>query len=194
MATVALKVSICCCYGKATVGNVQRERGKRSIVFFANRWSLKISLTKILCLAMKKISLILILFLSFLLTSAYSIAGEHQQCQLCGMDLNKYRHVRYTVSTLDKKQISTCGVQCGLLMQLNLAEKFDSATATTLLEHRTIPAQDAWYVFKSSVITDMSPGFIAFLTEDQALRFVKGYGGKVVDFKQAMSIVKNGFK
>jgi nitrous oxide reductase accessory protein NosL len=79
-------------------------------------------------------------------------------------------------------------------MQLNLGSKFDSATATTLLEHRTVPAQDAWYVYKSGVVTDMSPGFIAFLTEDQARRFVNGYGGKVVNFTQAMDIVKNGFQ
>ncbi len=143
---------------------------------------------------MKKVSLISILFVSFLLTAVYAIAGDHPQCQLCGMDLNKYKHVRYTVTTVDKQQISTCGVQCGLLLQLNLAGKFDSATATTLFGHRTIPAQEAWYVYKSSIVTDMSPGFIAFSSEDRAIRFVKGYGGKVVDFKQAMHIVKNGFQ
>ncbi len=143
---------------------------------------------------MKNIPIIIIVLILLFLQTGVSIATKHPQCKLCGMDLNKYTHVRYTVSTVDHKQISTCGVQCGLLMQLNLGSKFDSATATTLLEHRTVPAQDAWYVYKSSVITDMSPGFIAFLTEDQARRFVIGYGGKVVNFIEAMRIVQNGFQ
>lgn len=143
---------------------------------------------------MKNLPVIIVLLILLFLQTGVSIAAKYPQCQLCGMDLNKYTHVRYTVSTVDHKQISTCGVQCGLLMQLNLGSKFDSATATTLLEYRTVPAQDAWYVYKSSVVTDMSPGFIAFLTEDQARRFVNGYGGKVVTFTQAMDIVKNGFQ
>jgi len=143
---------------------------------------------------MKTIILNVILLFSLFFMEVISFAGDFQQCQLCGMDLNNYRHVRYTVNTVDKKQITTCGVQCGLLIQLNLAEKFDSATATTLLENRAIPAKDAWYVYKSSVVTDMAPGFIAFLSAEQARRFVTGFGGSVVDFQQAMEIVTNGFK
>jgi len=143
---------------------------------------------------MKTTPVMRLLLLFLFLQPGISNATDQHQCQLCGMDLNKYTHVRYTVSTVDKKQIFTCGVQCGLLLQLNLGGKFNSATATTLFEHKTVPAKDAWYVYKSSIVTDMSPGFIAFSSEDRARRFVKGYGGKVVDFTQAMHIVKTGFQ
>jgi len=122
------------------------------------------------------------------------MAGDHPRCQLCGMDLNKYTHVRYTIHTVDNQQISTCGVQCGLLLQLNLGNKFDSATATTLLKHRVVPAKEALYVYKSNIITDMSPGFIAFFSEKNARNFVKGFGGKVLTFDQAMAVVKAGFQ
>jgi DeoR family transcriptional regulator, copper-sensing transcriptional repressor len=143
---------------------------------------------------MQKPFLNTILLILFLLIPGYSSAGDHPRCQLCGMDLNKYTHVRYTMNTVDKQQISTCGVQCGLLLQLNLGNKFDSATATTLLNHRVIPVSEAWYVYKSSIITDMSPGFIAFSSKKRATNFVKGFGGKVLTFEQSLQVVKAGFQ
>ena len=142
---------------------------------------------------MKKTPIALILLFFFFLLPGFSMAEGNPRCQLCGMYLNKYTHVRYTINTVDSKQISTCGVQCGLLLQLNLGNKFDSATATTLLKHRGVPAEEAFYVYKSTVITDMSPGFIAFYTEENAKNFVKGFGGKVLNFEQAMEVVKAGF-
>ena len=109
---------------------------------------------------MKKPSIIPMFLLLLLLIPVSSMAGDHPRCQLCGMDLNRYTHVRYTINTIDNQQISTCGVQCGLLLQLNLGNKFDFATATTLLQHQVMPAEEALYVYKSDIITDMSPGFI----------------------------------
>ena len=129
----------------------------------------------------------------FLVWATCTQAGGDSQCRLCGMDLKRYTHVRYTITTVDKQQISTCGVQCGLLLQLNLGSTFHAATVTTLFAHKTISAEDAVYVYKSVVVTDMSPGFIAFATEDKAKRFVKGFGGKVVTYAEAKDIVKNGF-
>ena len=133
-----------------------------------------------------------ILFI-LLFFSGKVFAESSQQCSLCGMDLHKYSHVRYTVETTDKEQISTCGVQCGLLLQLNLGERFAKSMATTLLGHKYIPAQNAWYVYRSVAITDMSPGFIAFASKEHAKRFSTGFGGKVVSFEQALQIVKDGF-
>lgn len=143
---------------------------------------------------MKKSPIFVILLFLFFLISGYSMAEGYPRCQLCGMDLNKYTHVRYTINTVDNKQVSTCGVQCGLLLQLNLGNKFDSATATTLLKHRVVPAEEALYVYKSNIITDMSPGFIAFYSEGNARNFVKGFGGKVLNFEQAMEVVQAGFQ
>ena len=132
--------------------------------------------------------------LLLLLSPACLVAQEHPQCSLCGMDLNKYTHVRYTVTTSSGQQITTCGVQCGLLLQLNLGADFKSAVATDLLYHKTIPAEKAWYVYHSKIITDMSPGFIAFASQDHASRFAKGFGGKVLTLQQSIDAVKGGFK
>ena len=138
--------------------------------------------------------LLLFVLLLFLLSPVCPMAQEHQQCIMCGMDLTKYTHVRYQIIDTGGNTYTTCGVQCGLLLQLNLKDKFKSATATDLFNHKTLPADKAWYVYRSTIITDMGPGFIAFASRDHANRFVTGFGGKVVNWQQALDIVKKGFK
>ncbi len=131
----------------------------------------------------------LILNLVFL-NGSQTWADPGQPCSICGMDVSRYVHVRYVVATTDGKTLTTCGVQCGLTLHLQVKEKFKSATATDLLSNRPFDAQKGFYVYKSSVITEMAPGFIAFLTRVNAEKFQKGFGGKVVTYQEALEIWK----
>lgn len=130
-----------------------------------------------------------ILLLSFLLW-----AGEIKRCIVCGMDVSKYPHTKYVVMTTDGKEFQTCGVQCGLTLHLRFKEKFKSATASDLLSNRSFDAQKGFYVYKSTVITDMAPGFISFVTRANAEKFQKGFGGKVVTYQEALEIWKEQMK
>jgi nitrous oxide reductase accessory protein NosL len=121
-------------------------------------------------------------------------SGEIKRCQVCGMDVSKYSHTRYVVTTTGGEELITCGVQCGLTLHLRLKEKFKSATATDLLNNRSFDAQKGFYVYKSTVITDMAPGFISFLTRVNAEKFQKGFGGKVVTYQEALEIWKDQMK
>lgn len=121
-------------------------------------------------------------------------ADKIERCLICGMDVSKYTHVKYVVTTTDGKQYITCGVQCGLTLHLRLKNKFQSATATDLISHRTINAKKGFYVYKSSVITDMAPGFIAFKRRVNAEKFAKGFGGQVVTYNEALEIWKKKMK
>jgi nitrous oxide reductase accessory protein NosL len=60
--------------------------------------------------------------------------------------------------------------------------------ATDLLSNRPIDVKKGFYVYKSSVITDMGPGFIAFKTRTNADKFAKGFGGQVVTYEEALEI------
>jgi hypothetical protein len=120
----------------------------------------------------------------------FAYAGGKERCQICGMDVSKYTHVKYVVGTDEGKEYVTCGVQCGLTLHLRLREKFSAATATDLISHRAIDAQEAFYVYKSNVITDMAPGFIAFSAKSNAEKFAKGFGGRVVTYDGALEIWK----
>ena len=121
-------------------------------------------------------------------------SGEIKRCHVCGMDVSKYPHTRYVVTTKEGEEFSTCGVQCGLTLHLRLKEKFKSATATDLLSNRSVDAQKAFFIYKSTVITDMAPGFISFLTRVNAEKFQKGFGGQVVSYQEALEIWKGQMK
>ena len=128
------------------------------------------------------------------LTSPILWSGEVKRCHVCGMDVLKYPHTRYVVTTKEGEELSTCGVQCGLTLHLRLKEKFKSAMATDLLSNRSVDVQKAFYVYKSTVITDMGPGFIAFSTREKAENFAKGFGGRVVTYQEALEIWKDQMK
>lgn len=121
-------------------------------------------------------------------------SGEIKRCIVCGMDVSKYPHTRYVVTTTDGKEFFTCGVQCGLTLHLRFKEKFKSATASDLLSNRPFDVQKGFYVYKSTVITDMAPGFIAFVTRVNAEKFQKGFGGQVVTYQEALEIWKDQMK
>ena len=141
--------------------------------------------------------LILRLSLSVMLiiiTSMTLWSSEITHCHVCGMDVSKYPHTKYVVRTIGGEEFCTCGVQCGITLHLRLKEKFKSATATDLLSNRSFDAQKGFYVFKSTVITDMAPGFISFATRANAEKFQKGFGGKVVTYQEALEIWKEQMK
>ena len=137
-----------------------------------------------------------LIFLMMALTlpglASSALSEEAKQCILCGMHLPRYTHVKYTVIDTGDKEYVTCGVQCGLILQLNLKKTFKSATMTDLLSHKSIPSEKGWYVYKSSVITDMSPGFIGFADKARAEQFIKGFGGELVSYQQALEKARTG--
>ncbi len=142
----------------------------------------------------KSVYLFILGIMVIILINPFLWAGEVKRCIVCGMDVSKYPHTRYVVKTTEVEEFITCGVQCGLTLHLRLKEKFKSATATDLLSNRSFDVQKGFYVYKSTVITDMAPGFISFLTRANAEKFQKGFGGKVVTYQEALEIWKGQMK
>jgi nitrous oxide reductase accessory protein NosL len=133
-------------------------------------------------------------FMLIVLMSPILWSGEIKRCQVCGMDVSKYPHTKYVLTTTEGEELFTCGVQCGLTLHLRLKEKFKSAMTTDLLSNRSFDAQKGSYVYKSTVVTDMAPGFISFATRTNAEKFQKGFGGKVVTYQEALEIWKGQMK
>ena len=131
-------------------------------------------------------------FLLLFVSSAW--AGDVERCIVCGMDVSQYPHTRYIIETTDGKKYTTCGVQCGLTLHLRFKDKWKSAKAVDLLSNRPFKVKKGFYVYKSSVITDMAPGFIAFKRKVDAEKFSKGFGGKVVTYEEALEIWKQRMK
>jgi len=143
---------------------------------------------------MKILRYSIFLLVSVLLSLPYAFAGDVERCIVCGMDVSKYPHSRYVVKTTDGKDYATCGVQCGLTLHLRFKDKWKSAAATDLLRNRSFDATKGFYVYKSSVITDMAPGFIAFKRRLNAEKFTKGFGGQIVTYEEALKIWRSKMK
>ena len=138
----------------------------------------------------KKIVLGIFLISLFMIMAGLLLAGEVKRCIICGMDVSKYPHTRYVVTTTEGEEFITCGAQCGLTLHLRFKDKFKSATASDLLSNRPVDVRKAFYVYKSSVITDMAPGFIVFAVRKNAESFARGFGGQVVTYDEALAIWK----
>jgi hypothetical protein len=121
-------------------------------------------------------------------------AGGPERCIVCGMDVSKYPHTRYVVETANGKTYPTCGVQCGLTLHLRFGSRWKAALATDLLSNRSFDATKGFYVYKSTVITDMAPGFIAFKIRGNAEEFARGFGGQVVTYQEALELWKGQMK
>ena len=126
-----------------------------------------------------------------LLATALSAGDNEKRCTKCGMDLSKYTHSAYIIEWKDGTTSKTCGVQCGLSLTLKNFDNYESAEATDLITNRKFPAVKGFYVFKSTVTTDMGPGFIAFMSRENADKFQKGFNGQVLTFQEALDNWKN---
>ena len=133
---------------------------------------------------------LLLVFAAILFLASSLSAWAVERCIVCGMDVSKYPHTHYVVKTVDGKEYVTCGVQCGLTLHLRFKDKWKSATASDLLSNRPFDVKKGFYVYKSTVITDMAPGFIAFKIKANAEKFAKGFGGRVVTYEEALAIWK----
>jgi len=131
-----------------------------------------------------------LVFVAILFLASSLSVWAVERCIVCGMDVSKYPHTHYVVKTADGKEFVTCGVQCGLTLHLRFKDKWKSATASDLLSNRSFDVKKGFYVYKSTVITDMAPGFIAFKRKAYAEKFAKGFGGRVVTYEEALAIWK----
>jgi nitrous oxide reductase accessory protein NosL len=111
-----------------------------------------------------------------------------ERCGQCGMDLSKFSRTRYEISWMDNTVTKTCGVQCGLTQQILHREKFKSSMARDYFTGRVFDAGTGFYVFGSNVVPDMAPGFIAFQSRTDAEKFQKESGGRILTFREALSI------
>jgi peroxiredoxin len=108
------------------------------------------------------------------------------ECSVCGMILDKYRHTRFEVTEKDGITHATCGVQCGLVLQLRLEGTVIRAKATDFISGRLGDAAKMFYVYESEAVPDMWPSFIAFGKKSDAEKFSKGFGGAVLNYGQAL--------
>jgi hypothetical protein len=111
---------------------------------------------------------------------------EPATCGMCGKEMTN-AHVGFILTHPDGKEERLGCAGCGLSM---LKEMKDAKARTIdFLRGEEIDARQAYYVRGSSFTACCEPSFLAFAKKEEARRFAKGFGGKVLDFESAFQAV-----
>lgn len=109
-------------------------------------------------------------------------------CVICHREYDDRLAYRL-ISANDKIEIACCA-HCGLIRHRQIAENVIQAMCHDFLTQTTISAPSAWYVMNTSInIGCCQPQVLTFELKEQALKFIKGFGGNVYQFNEAIEVV-----
>lgn len=89
---------------------------------------------------------------------------------------------RFLIRRAGGEEITACCPHCGIAMLAHMPGA--TGLATDFLEGNMIFAHQAWYVTGSRVRSCCAPSLLAFITEEDARDFQRGFGGEVLNFRQ----------
>lgn len=110
------------------------------------------------------------------------------RCIYCSRNI--HGKMAYRLILADNTIEMACCAHCGLLRHRQLKDQDIQAICHDFLKQTTISAPLAFYVMDTSI--DMGccqPQVLSFEWEEHARKFVKGFGGNVYIFKDAMEMV-----
>jgi hypothetical protein len=114
---------------------------------------------------------------------------EPATCGMCGKEMTN-AHVGFILTHPDGKEERFGCAGCGLSILKDMKAVKDAKPRTLdFLRGDEIDARAAYYVRGSSFNACCEPSFLAFAKKDEAERFAKGFGGKVLDFESAFQAV-----
>lgn len=112
-------------------------------------------------------------------------ASDINKCVCCYRDIHERMsfHLILTDFTMEK----ACCAHCGLLRYRQVEGKLSQAICHDFLSDVTIDAHMAWYVMHTSIdINCCTPQILTFKQEGHAKQFIKGFGGAIYSFVEAM--------
>jgi len=116
---------------------------------------------------------------------------DHERCDNCGMDRNKYARTRYEFET-DRGTHYTCSIACVAVLGMKLNEQSRNVRVAEYLHpEKMLDAGRAFYVMGSTAPGTMTAvSKIAFESRKKAAAFAARYGGKVVGFSDALDAAR----
>lgn len=110
-------------------------------------------------------------------------------CPICEKPIT--RSHPYKIIVENTKVIEACCEHCGLLLHQKYADKEVSAITYDFITENPISALNAFFVVGSSAVPCCSPSVIPFASREDAEKFQKGFGGKVMTFVEAYNEITN---
>jgi hypothetical protein len=115
-------------------------------------------------------------------------------CAVCGMNLVMFYKTNHAATDMNGTMKQYCSLHC-LSDDLRHGVELENPKVVDITSLQFIPVQEAYYVVGSKKPATMSRvSKYAFKSLDDAKKFQKKYGGKIVDFYSAWQIAKKDFK
>lgn len=109
-------------------------------------------------------------------------------CVICQHEINE--RLAYRLILQDNNIEMACCAHCGLIRHQQLADQVVQAICHDFLKSTTISVANASYVMDTSIdIGCCQPQVLTFEQKDHAEKFVRGFGGNVYCFKEAMYLI-----
>lgn len=122
------------------------------------------------------------------LNHQHQTLNNNQSCTYCHQATNN--RLEYRLILKDNISEVTCCAHCGLLRHHQLGDQIEQAICHDFLRQTTISARLAWYVFDTTLdIGCCQPQVLPFEEEVHAHKFVKGFGGKIHPFSEAIELI-----
>lgn len=112
----------------------------------------------------------------------------NNNCVFCSRDIHE--RLAYRIILPNNKIEMACCAHCGLLRQRQLGDEVVQSICYDFFRQTTISAPLSWYVMDTSI--DMGccqPQVLTFEWREHAEKFVKGFGGQVYPFREAIEEV-----
>lgn len=108
-------------------------------------------------------------------------------CLQCGGEINS--RLGFLIEKKDGSQLSACCAHCGL-MAITANSNINTAMTADFMYGTMLNVRQAWYVLHDDIGICCTPSVLSFSKQEDAKRFVKGFGGSVVNFTDAQHMIK----
>jgi DNA-binding MarR family transcriptional regulator len=119
--------------------------------------------------------------------------ADRDDCVLCNRAVNQ--RFSYRLILKNNTIEETCCPHCGLIRHNQLGEEVLEGLCNDFLLETTISTRFTWFIFDSTInIGCCIPQILAFENKENAEKFIKGFGGTVHNFNQAIEKVTQPIK
>lgn len=116
-------------------------------------------------------------------------------CNVCGMDLPKYYKTNHVTEFKNGHKEQYCSIHCQAQIHEDYEDKIKNIQVVDTNSLKLIDAKSAFYVVGSSKKGTMSAvSKYAFLTKNEAEKFIKEFGGEIHTFDETLKIAKDGLE
>ena len=112
-------------------------------------------------------------------------------CALCSMRVRP--RTTFVLQCADGSQVRACCPHCGLLL-LDARPEAVSALAADFLHGRMINVRTATFLVEPDITICCTPAVLCFQRHEDAVRFQKGFGGRVMTLDQAQDHLRGAMR